>query len=251
MFTYSTCSDCRGLLHVTDSETAHPACTPRLSKVEQLAVKWRDATEAGDLEGAEELQRQVSELDARPPRLLDAALTYARWGWPVFPLRQADGRCDGDAKCRDTGICQCSKKPATRHGFKDATTDVDRIEKWWTSHPASNIGLATGHRFDVIDVDTPDGTYSFADLLDGQDPATGRGAIPDCHGMTATASGGIHLYVKPTGKGNTVRIAPGIDYRGAGGYVVAAPSTLGRPGRSWSWTVKPSPMLTGVGDVYA
>jgi hypothetical protein len=41
--------------------------------------------------------------------------------------------------------------------------------------------------------------------------------------------------VRATGLGNGARIAPGIDYRGRGGYVVAAPSIV--DGRRYGWVV--------------
>jgi len=238
MFVYSTCRDCGGLLHITFEEDGshqevHPGCTPRQTKVERLAREWLEAVINEDLEREKELYPQIEELDDRPPRLLDAAVQYAEWGWPVFPLKPR------------------SKQPATRHGFHDATTDPIRIAAWWTTHPDCNIGLPTGHAFDVIDIDAPDGMHSYLSIINKEDQRTGRGQIPECHGQVATSSGGMHLYIKPTGKGNSAGIRPGIDYRGIGGYVVAPPSTLGPRGRSWSWTVKPSPVVTGVGDVYA
>lgn len=67
-----------------------------------------------------------------------AALDYVSHGWPVFPLRPG------------------SKKPATEHGFKDATTDEDQIKSWWDEGPAYNIGVPTGaDTFDAIDLDGP------------------------------------------------------------------------------------------------
>jgi Bifunctional DNA primase/polymerase, N-terminal len=30
------------------------------------------------------------------------------------------------------------------NGHKDATTNPQQIEVWWTKHPSANIGLATG-----------------------------------------------------------------------------------------------------------
>jgi hypothetical protein len=229
MFQYTTCRDCGATLHTTNNDTIHPGCTPQPTKVERLAREWLEAIEIGDINNATIKQEQIDEFDARPPRLLDAALAYAAWGWPVFPLKPH------------------SKHPATPHGFKDATTNPDRIRAWWTTHPDCNIGLPAGHHFDVIDIDVPEGAHSFVTLRAQEDPRTGRGPIPDCHGQVATASGGIHLYVTPTGEGNTAGIWPGIDHRGLGGYVVAPPSTLGEPGRAWSWTLAPSPTITGVG----
>ena len=153
--------------------------------------------------------------------MLAYALAYAAWGWPVFPLRP------------------CSKQPATPHGFKDATTDTSRITAYWQAHPHHNIGLATGHAFDVIDVDLPDGPDTLAQL-------EADGLIPDIHGVAATASGGRHLYIEVgENSGNSAGLYPGIDYRGVGGYVVAPPSTLGHS-HTWAWLVEPSPTITGI-----
>ncbi len=232
MFHYTACRSCGGILHTTDGDTVHPRCQPQPTKPEQLAQAWLAAVETGATTLEQRLQTQIDALDNRPPRLLDAALQYAAWGWPVFPLQPR------------------GKQPATAHGFKDATVDPDRIRAWWTRSPDANIGLPTGQRFDVIDIDTPDGPITYTQLLAEENPATGVGVIPDTHGHAATASGGLHLYVLASGAGNTTRIAPGVDYRGKGGYVVAPPSTLGQPGRSWSWIEHPSPVLTGVGDTY-
>ena len=224
MFHYTTCRDCGNLLHTTGN-TVHPGCTPKPTRAEQLAAQWSAAAATGDTATETLLAAQIDRLANRPPRLAAAALTYAGWGWPVFPLKPR------------------TKMPATRHGFKDATTNPDRIAAWWCRHPDANIGLPTGHLFDVIDIDAPVGCVTYADLVAQQDPRTGVGALPDSHARAATASGGLHLYTEPSGGGNLAGILPGIDYRGAGGYVVAPPSTLGAPGRAWSWIDTPSPTL--------
>jgi hypothetical protein len=218
---HTTCAGCGGPLHYTDGINYHngePPCTPRPTQAERLALEWRDAVEAGDHARAYQLARDLDELDNRPPRLLDAALAYAAWGWPVFPLHQR------------------SKIPATRHGFKDATVDPERIRGWWTNTPY-NIGLPTGRAFDVIDIDVPAGVPSYHQLLTGNE-------LPDIHGWVSTASGGMHLYIEPSGDGNRAGIMPGIDYRGAGGYVVAPPSRLTERHWVWSWITRPSPRIT-------
>ena len=58
-------------------------------------------------------------------KLLDAALRYARLGYPIFP-------------CVPGG-----KAPLTPHGFQDATTDAEQIEVWWVEQPDANIGMPT------------------------------------------------------------------------------------------------------------
>lgn len=216
----STCRDCHELMQVVyPSEYVHPCCTPQPSVMESLTTGWLTCIEAGDEESAKLTEQEMAERDARPPNLPMAAIAYARWGWPVFPLQPG------------------TKEPATKNGFLDATTKVSWVKKWWERNPQYNIGLRTGINFDVFDVD-PDhgGIPSFMEVIH---------KTPDAHGVVVTASGGIHLYLKATGKGNRSGWLPGLDYRGKGGYVVAPPSTLGERHRSWSWLCVPSPEIKG------
>lgn len=201
MIIYSTCRDCGGLMQVThDEQTVHPTC----------AEKPLPPT----------------------PSTLAAACWYAGLGWPVFPLLAL-----GEPHPK-TGEPSNGKQPATRHGFKDATTDLTVITRWFTDRPDRNIGLRTGVRFDVIDIDVPDGLPTLNDLHDKE---------RNVHGWVDTASGGVHLYIRPTGRPNKARWLPGTDYRGDGGYVVAPPSTATG---TWRWKHLPSPVITGQGDTY-
>jgi hypothetical protein len=116
---------------------------------------------------------------------------------------------------------------------------VARIGKWWMRHPSHNIGVSTGLAFDVIDVDPRNGGVdSFLELLQ-------TGDLPEVHGIAVTASGGMHLYVKPRNTRCFPGLREGIDYKARGGYVVAPPSTLGQRGRDYTWLVVPSPALKG------
>ena len=98
----------------------------------------------------------------------------------------------------------------------EATTAPDQIRAWWATNPDYNIGLATGHTFDVIDFDGPEGIalgYTRPELW------------PEIIGKVCTPRpGGNHWYVAPTGRGNRAGMLPHVDYRGKGGYVVAPPS---------------------------
>lgn len=247
MIALTTCRDCGGLLHITNDDTVHPLCTPKPTKAERLAIKWLIAVETVDTSLEAELQNQIDELDNRTPRLCDAALLYASWGWPVFPLtaRRKMPALPNIHKGDPPGTPRCYGDCGREgHGLYDATTDANTIRRWWTNQPRANIGLPTGRAFDVIDIDVPKkdqpiaGAIAFTELLD-------LDVVPDSHGQVATSSGGLHLYIRATGDGNKAGIRPGIDYRGLGGYVVAPPSTLGGGGRSWSWIHKPSPAIAG------
>src|SRR5258708_39019591 len=79
-------------------------------------------------------------LVRREPVMTDAilrqALGYARGGWPVFPCVPGQ------------------KIPATRHGFRDATTDEKQITAWFGRRFGWNLAIATGAPGpDVLDVD--------------------------------------------------------------------------------------------------
>lgn len=187
--------------------------------IESMLERFLEAAMKGDDDEADRIETLIEQFDRAAPRMLDAALLYASWGWPVFPLRPG------------------GKAPLTRHGFKDASTDPMQIRAWWTATPMANIGLPTGLAFDVVDIDTPNGMLGPWPTLRDSD------AMPDGHGIVTTSSGGRHVYIEPLGGGNLAGLRPGIDYRGAGGFVVAPPSVR-EDGLRWMWTSKPSPAIT-------
>lgn len=235
---FTACRDCKELMQVISiGDTVHPTCEPQPTRVESLTAGWVSAIRAGELQDAKLTEDEIARLDAKPPSLRAAAIRYAELCWPVFPLRSVGCNCDGGSACDP--LCKCPKKPATRNGLHDATTNIGRVTKWWDRKPQSNIGLATGFSFDVFDIDVPDGISSFTDLL-------AQKRIPDVHGVVTTASGGTHLYLKTKGIGNKAGFRPGLDYRGRGGYCVAPPSRLDESMRyAWSWAVTPSPVIKG------
>jgi Bifunctional DNA primase/polymerase, N-terminal len=167
----------------------------------------------------------------------DAALGYASRGIPVLPLHYPLPHRNGlqpvpsgqplpslavgsGCSCRDPGCGQPAKHPLgslVPHGVNDATCNRARILAWWTRHPQANIGLATGHTFDVLDVDGPTGeairTLAATHGLHSSGP------------LVRTGGGGWHYYLTPTGLGNAhPRDLEHVDWRGRGGYVVAPPS---------------------------
>jgi Bifunctional DNA primase/polymerase, N-terminal len=171
-------------------------------------------------------------------QLRDAALAYAARGIPVLPLHYplphhgdlqavtddqqpprpaARTRCS----CRDPGCGQPGKHPLgtlVPHGVKEATCNRARILAWWTRHPQANIGLATGQRFDVLDVDGPAGEQAIREL------AAEHGLVSSGP-LVRTGGGGWHFYLAPTGLGNAHPAGlEKVDWRGRGGYVVAPPS---------------------------
>lgn len=86
--------------------------------------------------------------------MIEEALTYASYGWAVFPVHSIhEGACScGNPDCNSPG-----KHPLTRHGFKDATTDPTTVAVWWGKYPLANIAVATGmksNRLMVIDLDS-------------------------------------------------------------------------------------------------
>jgi Bifunctional DNA primase/polymerase, N-terminal len=168
-------------------------------------------------------------------QLRDAAIGYASRGIPVLPLhyplphRSALQSVTGDqppvagasCSCRDPGCGQVGKHPLGNlvpHGVKDATCNRARILAWWTRHPQANIGLACGHRFDVLDVDGPAGAEAIREL------AATHG-FQSSGPLVRTGGGGWHFYLAPTGLGNAhPHGLEHVDWRGWGGYVVAPPS---------------------------
>ncbi len=131
--------------------------------------------------------------------LEEAALAYAQEGFNVFPLQPR------------------GKTPLTPHGLEDATSDLMTIETWWARWPDANVAIRTG---DVVVVDE--------DRLGALDElaAEAHETIPETS-IVKTGSGRHFYFLAPAYQRirNTAgKLAPGIDTRGDGGYVVAPPS---------------------------
>lgn len=143
-----------------------------------------------------------------PASLRRAAKRLAKDGQPVFPCHWQGER---------------AKRPMTKNGLHDATTDLDLIKRWWKARPESAIGLPTGIKWDVLDVDVKEAVDGRAHLP----YLTRLGLLDGCKRVVRTPSGGWHLYfVAAKGTTNKASAALGLDVRGLGGYVLAPPSYL-------------------------
>ena len=133
--------------------------------------------------------------------ITEAALFLAQ-AYPVFPV-------------------DASKRPLTARGFKDATRDPTEIRALFAR--AHGIGVPTGtwSGFVAIDIDVKEGRAGLEWLAANEHrlPRTRR---------HRTQSGGFHLlFLAPPGRtirNSASKIAPGIDVRGDGGYILVPPS---------------------------
>lgn len=173
---------------------------------------------------------------------LDAALSYAARGWYVVPLHWPKMSSSGPAKCSCGTDCgkNIGKHPTTKNGFKDCSVDEGQICAWWSKWPSANIGIVTGRASGVVVLDVDirdDGPASLAAIEDGNSKLPSTVEV-------ITGSGGGHRFFKHpihTNVPNSAkRLGRGLDVRGDGGYVVAAPS-LHASGERYSWEICASP----------
>lgn len=148
----------------------------------------------------------------------EAALKYAAKGFNVFPVHGIkNGICECGAACDNPG-----KHPITSCGFKDASSSVVVVRKFWEDHPNANIGLCVGResKIVVLDIDPRNGgDESFKKLQDIV-------SFPKTY-TVQTSNGGRHFYFKYLENSEFFRFPgaeyPGIDFK-KNGYVIAPPS---------------------------
>jgi hypothetical protein len=161
-----------------------------------------------------------------------AACQYASFGYAVLPLEPGAKKPHGKLLGEEGGV-------------HHATTEAGQIIRWWERYPDANIGVATGtvSRLIVVDLDMKkaDGVQSFRDFLGDGETGFGWDAT------AGTPSGGWHAWLRLHEGMQAARerpgILPGVDIKGNGGYVVAAPSVLtvpdgagGEMSAAYSWT---------------
>jgi hypothetical protein len=128
------------------------------------------------------------------------ALKLAHRGIPVFPCNPAD------------------KRPLTKAGFKDATCDPDIVRLWWTERSDALIGVPTGDKFVVVDLD-----LQHVEALQWLEQNRHRLPLTRTH---STRSGGKHYLFAPNDavKCSAGKLGPHVDTRGHGGYVIWWPA---------------------------
>ena len=131
--------------------------------------------------------------------IVNDALRLGAQGYPVLP-------------------CRMDKRPACQHGFYDAVTDAAGIVGLWRATPGDLIGVPAGIIFDCLDIDAKHSTAHVWWNKHRRDfPAT------RAH---RTRSGGLHILFSanaamPCSAG---KLAPGVDTRGLGGYIIWWPA---------------------------
>ena len=115
--------------------------------------------------------------------------------------------------------CLPNKRPACPHGFKDATTADAELATVWSRHPGELIGVPTGTAsgLAVLDIDPRNGGRVWWE--------TNRSRLPQTR-THRTRSGGLHALFRhrPGLRNSAGRIAPGVDVRAEGGYVIWWPA---------------------------
>ena len=149
--------------------------------------------------------------------LLNAALSYAKRGWSVFPVNPNEKIPIG---------------AIVPNGYKDATTSSEQIKKWWSHYPDANIGLNLEQSGLVcIDVDSYKPECEFDTYVKSRD-------LPKTL-MQRSASGGVHLIYQANERDDYPgTLCKGVDvkYRG---YILLSPSTFKSSAYEWVNSLTP------------
>ena len=153
--------------------------------------------------------------------LIQAALMYAKWDWPVLPLKKQ------------------SKELLDSVEITDATTDKNQITQWWSKNPHANVGIKTGRESGIVVLNCDcgehkDGVQSMKHLYGyrfGHDP------------VSHTPGWGYHIYfnypenIDPNEL--PLPLTYGVDIMSDEHYVVAPPS-IHPSEKKYEWQNKPS-----------
>lgn len=199
-----------------------------------------DPTDAGTHALADEGRESMPPENVGSLSMLSARVFAKRHGWWIVRLYGVvAGRCEcGDDECRHVG-----KHPRTRRGVKHGSSDDAQLGEWWSAHPNSNLGIATGARSKifVLDVDgARDGVRALAELEERYGP------LPET--VRAVTGRGEHVYFQHPGwrvQNTSDKLARGLDIRGDGGLVVAPPS-LHATGVRYRWKDGHDPRVIAV-----
>ncbi|MGH3320169.1 MAG: bifunctional DNA primase/polymerase [Streptosporangiaceae bacterium] len=95
-------------------------------------------------------------------RHLQAAIEFADLGWPVcpgaYPLDEGPRACS----CDRVGCPAPGAHPLSPAWAVQATTDKERLRRWWAVDPNASVVLSTGRVVDALDVPAEAGIVALA-----------------------------------------------------------------------------------------
>jgi Bifunctional DNA primase/polymerase, N-terminal len=169
--------------------------------------------------------KRIDEIVTPDPPMLTARLNYASRGWPTFPAPD-----DGSKRSEKSG--ERSKSRSKIYGPLmrwDATTTEQLIRNDFKKWPDQNIGIVTGPESGVFVLETD--TKEHGDDVNGEAALKAweaeHGALPETL-EAESPSKSRHRFFNHPGLGikikNVAGVLDGVDVRGNGGMVLAAPS---------------------------
>lgn len=129
--------------------------------------------------------------------LHQTARNYAKAGIAVFPCWPRE------------------KRPATENGYKDASDDLGQIDKWWTANPDFNVALCP----DVA------GWFAIDEEFDAKPGWSNGRELPETYTILTPRTGKHRIYAG-SGPSTVRKLAPSVDTRGVGGYILVPPSVV-------------------------
>lgn len=164
-----------------------------------------------------------------------AAEAYASLGLRVVPIAPGKKYPEGLGRWQDA-----------------ATNDIPTIRNWYTGlYKGHGVGIATGSGSGIWVLDV--------DIAQGKPGAQSLAALQAEHGdlprtVTAvTGTGGLHLFfnwdpARPVTNGMATQLPAGLDIRGEGGQVVAAPTPHPTTRRAYTWSTGRDPWSIDIAE---
>lgn len=205
--------------------------------------------------------------DARYPDVADHnaatlayALAYVARGFFVIDSHAIDPRTG-----RGTGPQNSAKLPRGHAWQKRATDDPDEVASFWTGqgeYPADKKGIR--HRYSPphaprnVSIVLPEGCGLFVLDIDGEDGKRALAALIEANGelprtpQSVSGSRGLHFIFRTSRpiRNTASQIEAGVDIRGEGGQIIAAPS-IHATGNFYQWAESCAPWECEIADAPA
>lgn len=153
----------------------------------------------------------IAALKSQRQAVISAAIRYARMGWPVLP-----------SQGKNPGV-------AGPNWQTTATSDELTIRRWYATTSANNVGVLTGDKFFVLDIDKKHGGYESLEELTRK-----HGRLPDTL-QQISGGGGRHYFfaMPPNETVRSVKLLPGLETKGHHGFIVLEPSVHPESGKRY------------------